>query len=181
MEEILASIRQIISEDGEASQPSEGKGAQASIASAAEAPAKADEQEDDAGPEPIQPIAAESIEEPEPHTEPEPEPDRSFAYGEPMTPISSAAAYAPEPAAQSQPATIRREERNLLSPQSDQAVHGAFSALAHTILAQNARTLEDLVAEMLQPMLKSWLDDNLPALVERLVQDEIQRVSRGRP
>jgi cell pole-organizing protein PopZ len=59
-------------------------------------------------------------------------------------------------------------------------VSGAFSALAHTILAQNARTLEDLVAEMLKPMLKDWLDDNLPSLVERLVQEEIYRVSRGR-
>ena len=30
------------------------------------------------------------------------------------------------------------------------------------------------------PMLKSWLDDNLPSVVERLVKDEIERVSRGR-
>ena len=71
-------------------------------------------------------------------------------------------------------------EGHLLSAGSDTAVSGAFSALAHTILAQNARTLEDLVAEMLKPMLKEWLDDNLPSLVERLVQEEIQRVSRGR-
>jgi cell pole-organizing protein PopZ len=67
-----------------------------------------------------------------------------------------------------------------LSEESDAAVSGAFSALAHTILAQNARTLEDLVCEMLRPMLKEWLDDNLPSLVERQVQEEIQRVSRGR-
>ena len=69
---------------------------------------------------------------------------------------------------------------NLLSEDSDEVVHGAFSALAHTILAQNARTLEDLISEMLQPMLKGWLDDNLPSLVERLVKQEIDRVSRGR-
>jgi cell pole-organizing protein PopZ len=48
------------------------------------------------------------------------------------------------------------------------------------VLVQNARTLEDLVKEMLQPLLKSWLDDNLPGLVERLVRAEIERVSRGR-
>ena len=72
------------------------------------------------------------------------------------------------------------EEKNLLSADSDAAVSGAFSALAHTILAQNARTLEDLVAEMLRPMLCEWLDENLPGLVERLVKEEIQRVSRGR-
>ena len=46
---------------------------------------------------------------------------------------------------------------------------------------KNARTLEDLVKEMLRPMLKSWLDDNLPSLVERIVRAEIERVSRGKP
>jgi cell pole-organizing protein PopZ len=47
-------------------------------------------------------------------------------------------------------------------------------------LSNNARTLEDLVKDMLKPMLKSWLDDNLPTMVERLVRAEIERVSRGR-
>ena len=45
---------------------------------------------------------------------------------------------------------------------------------------QNSRTLDDLVQEMLRPMLKNWLDDNLPSMVERLVRAEIERVSRGR-
>jgi cell pole-organizing protein PopZ len=48
------------------------------------------------------------------------------------------------------------------------------------VLTQNARTLEDLVTEMMKPMLKTWLDDNLPGLVERVVRAEIERVSRGR-
>ncbi len=61
------------------------------------------------------------------------------------------------------------------------AVDSAFNALANTVLGQNARTLEDLVKEMLRPMLKSWLDDNLPSLVERIVRAEIERVSRGKP
>ena len=56
----------------------------------------------------------------------------------------------------------------------------AFNTLANTVLSNNARTLEDLVKEMLRPMLKSWLDDNLPGLVERIVKAEIERVSRGR-
>ena len=60
------------------------------------------------------------------------------------------------------------------------AVESAFNTLAHTVLSNNARTLEDLVKEMLRPMLKSWLDDNLPSLVERMVREEIERVSRGR-
>ena len=57
------------------------------------------------------------------------------------------------------------------------AVESAFNSLAHTVLSNNARTLEDLVKEMLRPMLKSWLDDNLPGLVERIVKAEIERVS----
>jgi cell pole-organizing protein PopZ len=71
-------------------------------------------------------------------------------------------------------------DRTLLSPRTTAAVDMAFNSLAHTVLVQNSRTLEDLVREMLKPMLKSWLDDNLPGMVERLVRAEIERVSRGR-
>ncbi len=71
--------------------------------------------------------------------------------------------------------------RQLLSPTSDATVAAAFGKLANTILTHDARTLDDIVKEMLRPMLKEWLDDNLPPLVERLVRDEIERVSRGRP
>ncbi|HEX3163600.1 MAG TPA: DUF2497 domain-containing protein [Pseudolabrys sp.] len=72
-------------------------------------------------------------------------------------------------------------ERALISNETIAAVDSAFNSLAHTVIGQNARTLEDLVREMLRPMLKSWLDDNLPGLVERIVRAEIERVSRGRP
>jgi uncharacterized protein len=68
----------------------------------------------------------------------------------------------------------------LMSSATNAAVDSAFNALAQTVLVQNARTLEDLVREMLRPMLKVWLDDNLPGMVERLVRAEIERVSRGR-
>jgi uncharacterized protein len=69
---------------------------------------------------------------------------------------------------------------HILSRSTVSAVESAFNSLAHTVLSNNARTLEDLVKEMLRPMLKSWLDDNLPGLVERIVKAEIERVSRGR-
>jgi uncharacterized protein len=80
------------------------------------------------------------------------------------------------------PASAVRDggERPLMSPSASTAVDSAFNTLAHTVLVQNARTLEDLVREMLRPLLKTWLDDNLPGLVERLVRAEIERVSRGR-
>jgi hypothetical protein len=72
-------------------------------------------------------------------------------------------------------------ERSLLSSTASAAVDSAFSTLAQTMLVNNARTIEDLVKDMLRPMLKAWLDDNLPGLVERIVRTEIERVSRGRP
>jgi uncharacterized protein len=71
-------------------------------------------------------------------------------------------------------------ERALISSSTLAAVDSAFNSLANTVIGQNARTLEDLVKEMLRPMLKSWLDDNLPGLVDRVVRAEIERVSRGR-
>jgi cell pole-organizing protein PopZ len=69
--------------------------------------------------------------------------------------------------------------QQILSHSTVSAVESAFNSLANTVLSNNARTLEDLVKEMLRPMLKSWLDDNLPGLVERIVKAEIERVSRG--
>jgi cell pole-organizing protein PopZ len=72
-------------------------------------------------------------------------------------------------------------DQGLISSATVSAVDGAFNSLAMTVLGNNARTLEDLVKEMLRPMLKGWLDDNLPGLVERIVRAEIERVSRGRP
>jgi cell pole-organizing protein PopZ len=59
------------------------------------------------------------------------------------------------------------------------AVHSTFNAFAQTILVDSTRgrTLEHLVGEMVRPMLKSWLDDNLPTLVECLVRTEIERIS----
>jgi cell pole-organizing protein PopZ len=74
----------------------------------------------------------------------------------------------------------RDHDRGLISAATTAAVDSAFNTLAQTVLVQNGRTLEDLVREMLRPMLKTWLDDNLPGMVERLVRAEIERVSRGR-
>ncbi len=70
-------------------------------------------------------------------------------------------------------------QQPILAQSTVSAVESAFNSLAHTVLSSNARTLEDLVKEMLRPMLKSWLDDNLPGMVERIVKAEIERVSRG--
>jgi uncharacterized protein len=97
---------------------------------------------------------------------------------ESMTAETAEPAPMPEmPELHSEPAP---PQRPLISNSTSAAVDSAFNTLAHTVLVQNARTLEDLVREMLRPLLKSWLDDNLPGMVERLVRAEIERVSRGR-
>ena len=70
--------------------------------------------------------------------------------------------------------------RSIMSQATSAAVDSAFNQLAQSVFTQNGRTIEDLVRDMMRPMLKSWLDDNLPGLVERLVRAEIERVSRGR-
>lgn len=84
---------------------------------------------------------------------------------------------APMPAPSYTPPATGMER--LLSAETNAAVSAAFGSLATTILSENSRTIEDLVREMLRPMLKAWLDDNLPGLVERMVRAEIERVSRG--
>ena len=105
----------------------------------------------------------------------EPRDDLEFAESPPPRPATPPPSYAPvdfdaPPVPSQQP---------ILAQSTISAVESAFNSLAHTVLSSNARTLEDLVKEMLRPMLKSWLDDNLPGLVERIVKAEIERVSRG--
>ncbi len=75
-------------------------------------------------------------------------------------------------------AAVGEDAETLISNATDQVVSNAFNGLANTVLSKNARTLEDLVAEMLRPMLKNWLDQHLPSVVERLVRQEIDRISR---
>jgi cell pole-organizing protein PopZ len=76
-----------------------------------------------------------------------------------------------------QDSSIQEQWNN--STQVNNAAHSVFKAFQETIVVDNRRTLEDLTREMLRPMLKVWLDENLPALVERLVRAEIGRVSKS--
>jgi uncharacterized protein len=75
----------------------------------------------------------------------------------------------------------RQDAAAILSSEADRAVTRAFGDLNRGALSENVRSLEDVVKEMLRPLLKTWLDDNLPRIVERLVRMEIERVARGRP
>jgi hypothetical protein len=111
-------------------------------------------------------------------------PQPSFRKVEPQDDLefseNAARAAAPrQPAYEPPPFESAAPVQQILSHTTVSAVESAFNSLANTVLSNNARTLEDLVKEMLRPMLKSWLDDNLPGLVERIVKAEIERVSRG--
>ncbi|WP_339759922.1 DUF2497 domain-containing protein [uncultured Hoeflea sp.] len=67
----------------------------------------------------------------------------------------------------------------LVSLQTGEKVAAAFGELDAAIAAGQRRSFDEIAEEMLRPMLTQWLDDNLPTLVERLVREEIERVSRG--
>ncbi len=74
----------------------------------------------------------------------------------------------------------RTDAASILSGSSAQAVQTAFSRLADTVLtrATGERSVEDLTRELLRVMLKQWLDEHLPSMVERMVREEIERVAR---
>jgi uncharacterized protein len=203
MEEILASIRRIIADD-DAIKPAAKPAAKVEPppVKAAPPPPSAPMGQDDidamlAG---LDAAEAESPAEPEPDREPqeevlelteamaapEPEPEPkppSFRKIEPHQDVVFEDPEPPPPPRQmvSAPRVAEAVEQPLMSAATTAAVNSAFGTLAHTVLVQNAKTLEDLVKEMLRPMLKGWLDDNLPSLVERMVRAEIERVSRGNP
>ena len=67
----------------------------------------------------------------------------------------------------------------LTSSQTDAAVSASFEQLSASLALQSRQKFEEMARDMLRPMLKSWLDDHMPAIVERLVRAEIQRVARG--
>jgi uncharacterized protein len=141
MEEILASIRRIISEEDQQAEPL-----------------------DLTQKEPEAPMLA------------EPEDDIVFeAEPEPAPPAPAPVAPAPAPAAAYEPAP-----ETILSPPTANAAAGALARLAGTlrIADTEGQTVEGVVRELLKPMLKEWLDRNLPAIVESRVEAELERIAR---
>ena len=163
MEEILASIRSLIAEDGEA-------------------PALA------AAPEPE--LVIETIKSAEPLVdEPVAEPDPVMPRVVWSRPQSAGPAAFPRPITAPEPIQRLAIEpptepdmgpEPLLSPDADDAAASSFAALNAALELQSSDLAERMVGELLRPMLKTWLDENLPSIVEKLVRAEIQRVARGR-
>lgn len=198
MEEILSSIKRIIAEDsGEAPAPAAraprrgGRVARDAdfdeepAKPAAKAPAPSfdlpaddmgfdDEADEDEG---ILELTDEADFTPPPAQAPVAQPAPAPRAADRRVPPPRAAAPAPA----SPPAAEAADTDAMLSLASEVATRQALSSLSHLLVKpadpQADNTLEGLVREMLRPMLKEWLDSNLPQLVETLVAREISRIS----
>jgi len=170
MEEILASIRRIIADDQQATlatpEPANAPAPPAVLDLAVEA-------------KPAPPPPAKVEPEPEPEPQGQDDIDLLFLEPEPQPPAPPPVPVAPPPPPVAAAPVPAIEDTALMSAATSASIAGAFSSLSNTLLTANARTLEDLVKDMMKPMLKGWLDDNLPSIVERLVRAEIERVARG--
>lgn len=110
--------------------------------------------------------------EPEPEPEPEPVFTPPPAASRPQPSVAQAAPM-PDPTLSSDMAD------RLLEPATQAAVRSSITKLNGLGLGNAGATIESLMRDMLRPMLKEWLDENLPSVVERMVEKEIARVSRG--
>lgn len=159
MEEILASIRRIISEED---QPGAAGQVLDLVQPADEAP------EDD-----ImvfdEPVAAAPP--PTPVAAPAPVAAAPIRAPEPMP-----APRAPAPA----PVASSMEDEPIVSEPASHVAAGAFGRLAGSVRVadQPNQTLEGMIRQLVKPMLKEWLDQNLPAIVEAKVEAELDRISR---
>jgi cell pole-organizing protein PopZ len=164
MEEILASIRRIIAEDGEppAAAPAVATTATATAPSEAPQPAVAAK-----GEEILE--LTEVVQEEEQSDPPMPPP----APPQDELPSLSAAAAAErlvsDAAAAASIAALSQIHQ--LGPTNEKR-------MSDIPVGEGQRTIEDMVREMLRPLLKEWLDSNLPHLVERVVQEEVSRLVR---
>jgi len=75
------------------------------------------------------------------------------------------------------------DESSLMSPHTEAAASAVLAGFTSSITSRTGfagNTVEDVVRELLRPMLRDWMDQNLPTLVERLVEAEIERLARRR-
>ena len=183
MEEILASIRRIISEDGD-SAPSAPAANVPQAAPAADAEPVYDlTQEVDAEGNPV--TTTEVAEAPVAETA------KQKAGGETAPKATQSGADAPAAAHSSSEESPAEDDAMLVGADAEDAAAASFAALTERMAPPRAvpetpevpaggRTVEQLAADLLRPMLKEWLDENLPGLVERLVKREIERIARSR-
>jgi len=186
MEEILASIRRIISEDAPAADSSEGETSDSEVEKP-QPPTAGETQEESEGADILE-LTERAEEEP---TEAGDAPDESEEPAAETETVSDEAPE-PEPAMESEPAPDtadpfpeNEEDDRLVSEDTEHAASASFAELSAMLVGGYDganHTLEGLVREMLKPMLKSWLDENLPRIVEDMVEREVARIAarRGR-
>lgn len=111
--------------------------------------------------------------------EPEPEPDN---FDETVLEDDIAFDDPPAPEAEPEMQEAAPVGDTLLSDEAQSTASAAFGMLASSMLSHSggARTLEGIVEDLLRPLLKTWLDENLPPMVEQIVREEIERVARRR-
>lgn len=169
MEEILASIRRIISEDDApaAEGPAEEAPAEEPPAAEAELPTFPEEEPEEEVLELTEKVdSVGDLDIYAPSNEPEPEPEPAPAPARSYTPAYEAEVGPGE---------------GLVGDPAAAAAAAAFGALSSSLLMPaDGRTLEDVVRELLRPLLKGWLDENLPGIVEAAVKAEVERIARGR-
>lgn len=100
--------------------------------------------------------------------EPQPQP-------RPPEPTRTAKAPIPETDMQS---TQRYQQTVLTDDNTADAAAGALGKLISKMEMGGDNTIEGLVREMLKPMIKDWLDANLPKIVDQKVEAEVQRIAR---
>ncbi|WP_417477778.1 DUF2497 domain-containing protein [Maricaulis sp.] len=190
MEEILSSIRRIINEDDA---PAEAEAEPAAAAPEPESDGNdqgaiddifGDAGDDDAG-DVLE--LTDRIDEPEGGTDPIVGDDDLMIVDREDDFEIVAEEIAPQPEPEPEPAmdfdSVETEiEDALMSEPAASAAMGSFHSLADTIRIsdEEGRTLEGVVRALLRPMLKEWLDTNLPGIVDEKVQAEIDRVARRR-
>ena len=174
MEEILASIRRIISEDdAPAAEPAPA--APAPVAAAPE-PVPAPPPAPVAAPEPMAEDILELTQPVAPPAAPAPAPAPVMADFDDIEIMPREPVRRPEPAYVA-PAV----DETLLSQTVADSAASHFGSLAQTVfMPGEGRTLEHVVKDLLRPLLKEWLDSHLTAIVEATVQSEVERISRRR-
>lgn len=106
------------------------------------------------------------------HPVPEPEPAAPRAPLQPSAPV-----LAPPGMSASLPnSTLVAPEAAAAAGASVDALRRTLASERNAVVQRGGPTVEDLVRVELRPLLKEWLDNHLPPLVERLVQAEIERV-----
>jgi hypothetical protein len=106
-------------------------------------------------------------------------PPQMAAYAGPANGRAREFGRDPAPARPAAAASAAQAEPRLVSPATSESVAAAFNALVASRFIQNSDVVASLARELLRPMLTAWLDENLPAIVERLVRAEIERAARG--